>query len=334
LKMDSQQYSETVFYAFKQTETNDEEDADNSLEQKPSSMGRASTGWEKMLEGLFGSGFEIDGTWPMRTEMKGRALERVGTNALASSIVLVCRPRPLDAGTSTRREFLTLLKKELAPALRQLQKGNIAPVDFAQAAIGPGMAVFSRYQAVLESDGSPMRVRTALALINQSLDDYLSEQEGEYDGDTRWALAWYEQFGHNEAPYGVAETLSTAKNTSVHGLEEAGILVSRAGKVRLLKRDELDPAWNPATDKRLTVWEAAQHLIQALDKDGEQAAGTLLSQLGTLSETIRDLGYRLYTICERKGWSQDALAYNMLVVAWPRLKELAARQEPGQGKLL
>jgi putative DNA methylase len=320
-------YPVTIYYAFNLAE-NDEE----QLDLIPNSS-VASTGWETMLEGLTSNKFEIVGTWPMRTERQGRSIG-LGANALASSIILVCRPRPAEAGSLTRREFLNALKKELPPALRQLQLGSIAPVDLAQAAIGPGMAVYSRYQAVLESDGSPMRVRTALALINQALDDYLSEQEGEYDGDTRWALAWYEQFGHNEAPYGVAETLSTAKNTSVHGLEEAGILVSRGGKVRLLKREELDLEWNPATDKRLTVWEAAQHLIQALDKDGEQAAGTLLSQLGALSETIRDLGYRLYTVCERKGWTQDALAYNMLVVAWPRLKELAARQEPGQGKLL
>jgi putative DNA methylase len=255
-------------------------------------------------------------------------------NSLASSIVLVCRPRPTDAGNVTRREFLAALKKELAPALRQLQLGNIAPVDFAQAAIGPGMAVYSRYTAVLEADGTPMRVRAALGLINQSLDEFLSEQEGEYDGDTRWALAWYEQFGHNEAAFGVAETLSKAKNTSVQGLVEAGILEARGGKVRLLRRDEMDTNWDPEKDKRLNAWESVQHLIYALDKNGEEAAAALLSHLGVMSETARDLAYRLYTVCERKGWAQDALAYNMLVVAWPRLKELAARQEPGQGKLL
>lgn len=255
-------------------------------------------------------------------------------NALASSIVLVCRPRLADAPSATRRELLTALKKELAPALRQLQKGNIAPVDFAQAAIGPGMAVYSRYKAVLEADGAPMRVRQALALINQALDEFLAEQEGEYDSDTRWALAWYEQFGHNEAAYGVAETLSKAKNTSVQGLVEAGILEARAGKARLLRREELNPEWNPQADKRPTAWEAAQHLIHELDKNGESAAASLLAALGNLSESARDLAYRLYAVCERKKWAQDALSYNMLIVAWPRLRELAARKEIKQESLL
>jgi len=320
----------TVFYAFKQSETDEQGNSDLDVSSQ------VSTGWETMLEGLLKANFEITGTWPMRTENETRALATGGggTNALASSIVLVCRPRPDEISKVTRREFLSALKKELAPALRQLQLGSIAPVDFAQAAIGPGMAVFSRYKAILEADGTPMRVRTALALINQALDDYLSEQEGEYDSDTRWALAWYEQFGHNEAPYGVAETLSNAKNTSVKGLVEAGILEARGGKVRLLRRDEMDTDWDPEKDKRLTAWESVQHLIFALDQNGEEAAATLLSHLGSLSETARDLAYRLYTVCERKGWAQDALAYNMLVVAWPRLKELAARQEPAQKKLL
>jgi putative DNA methylase len=219
------------------------------------------------------------------------------------------------------------------------------------------MAVYSRYSRVLEADGSPMRVRTALALINQALDEFLAEQEGEYDADTRWALAWYEQYGFNDGPYGVAETLSKAKNTSVGGLEEAGVLVARAGKVRLLKREELSKAshpggmsvpttipmampagdieWDPSLDKRPTAWEAVQYLIRALDTHGEQGAALLLSRLGGLGETARDLAYRLYTICERKGWAQDALGYNMLVVAWPRLKEMArSKRDAEQGRLL
>jgi len=315
------QFPTTIFYAFKHTETDENEGLDAHL---PLVEARASTGWETMLSSLLASGFKITGTWPMRTERSG-GLRNFNQNALASSIVLVCRPRPVDALSVTRREFLAALKREIPAALKQLQQGNIAPVDLAQAAIGPGMAIFSRYRAVLEADGTPMRVRTALALINQALDEYLTEQEGEYDAETRWALAWFEQYGHEQGPYGVAQTLSTAKNTSVEGLVRAGGLEARAGKVRLLRRDELNPDWDPAHDKLLTVWEMAQYLIQALDKGGEKAAGALLTKLGAAGETARDLAYRLYTVCERKNWSQEAQAYNMLVVAWPRLKEQAGK---------
>jgi len=316
-------YPTTIFYAFKQTETDDETESDRFLVEN-----RASTGWETMLAGLIESGFQITGTLPMRTELITNLKKSI--NALASSIVLVCRPRPTDAPTLTRREFLAALQRELPPALHELQKGSIAPVDLAQAAIGPGMAVFSRCKQVLEADGSPMRVRTALALINQVLDEYLTEQEGEYDADTRWALAWYEQYGFNEGPYGDAETLSRAKNTSVEGMTEAGIIWARGGKVRLLRRDELNgsgggSAWDPSKDRRPTVWEAVQHLVRALDKEGEQAAAQLLARLGGLGETARQLAYRLYSLCERKGWAQEALGYNMLAAAWPRLKELAGK---------
>jgi putative DNA methylase len=316
----------TVYYAFKQSET-DEDDEENS------EVAIASTGWETMLEGLLQAKFTITGTWPMRTESSGRAVAR-NANALASSIVLVCRPRPVDAPTATRREFIASLKRELPPALKELQRGYIAPVDLAQATIGPGMAVFSRFSEVLDADGSPMRVRAALALINQTLDEFLTEQEGEFDSDTRWALAWFEQFGHNEGAFGDAETLSKAKNTSVNGLVHAGILEARAGKVRLLKRDELDADWTPEKDDRRAVWEATQYLIRALDEGGEQAAADLLRRLGSLGETARDLAYRLYSICERKGWASGALAYNMLAAAWPRLTELATRSTPRQDALL
>ncbi len=245
-----------------------------------------------------------------------------GSNALASSVVLVCRPKTEEAPLATRREFLNALKRELPAALKHLQQGNIAPVDLAQASIGPGMAIYSRYRRVLESDGSPMRVRTALALINQALDEYLAEQEGEYDADTRWALAWFEQHGFGEGVFGDAETLSKAKNTSVGGMVEAGILHSRAGKVRLLRREELDADWDPTMTKR-TVWEVAQHLIRTMDKHGESGAAVLLAQVGGLGEVARDLAYRLYTLCERKGWAAEALPYNGLVVAWPELVKLA-----------
>lgn len=321
----------TVYYAFKQSESDESSDAD---ENGDSELTTASTGWETMLEGVRRAGFSVTGTWPMRTELIGNLKKNI--SALASSIVLVCRPRPDNAALATRKEFITALRRELPEALRNLQRGNIAPVDLAQAAIGPGMAVFTRYAKVLESEGSPMTVRTALGLINQSLDEVLAEQEGEFDGDTRWALAWFEQFGMDDGPFGDAETLSKAKNTAVNGLEEAGILLTKGlkGKVRLVRRDELPLDWNPATDKRLTVWEVTQHLIHRLDQKGETGAAELVAQLGGIAEISRDLAYRLYSTCERKKWAQEALAYNSLVVAWPELTKLARQRtgDRGQGR--
>ncbi len=322
-KASDPQYPATVYYAFKQAEASDE--------------GLVSTGWETMLDGLVRTGFQITGTWPLRTELSNRMLAS-GTNALASSVVLACRRRPKDAGMITRRDFIGALQTELPTALRLLQRGNIAPVDLAQASIGPGMAIFSRYAQVVEADGSPMSVRTALALINQALDEFLAEQEGEYDGDTRWALAWFEQNAFDDAPFGDAETLSKAKNTSVGGMVEAGFLHARAGKVRLLRREELDEEWTPAGDRRRTVWEDVQQLIRALDTRGEDAAAGILSQLtGAEAESARDLAYRLYTLCERKGWAQEATAYNGLVVTWPELQRRAhdlAASAPQQDRLL
>jgi putative DNA methylase len=215
------------------------------------------------------------------------------------------------------------LRHELPEALKNLQHGNIAPVDLAQSAIGPGMAVFTRYAKVIESDGSAMSVRTALGIINQVLDEVLAEQEGDFDADTRWALAWFDQHGMDEAPFGVAETLSKAKNTAVGGLVDAGVVKAKAGKVRLVKRDELPDTWDPATDKRLTVWETTQHLIHTLQTKGESEAAALLNKLGGLGETARELAYRLYSICERNKWADEALAYNSLVIAWPELTKLA-----------
>ena len=304
----SSNYPLTIFYAYKQAE------AESSHDGVDSSGAFASTGWETMLEALLQARFVVTGTWPVRSE-RDQGLKS-GTNALASSIVLVCRPRHTDAPLTTRRDFLNALKRELPIALRNLQRGNIAPVDLAQAAIGPGMAVFSRYSKVLESDGTPMRVRTALQLINQTLDEVLAEQEGEYDADTRWAVAWFEQYGMEEGPYGVAETLSKAKNTAVGALVEAGILRAQGGKVRLLRRNELSSDWNPATAKRLTVWEVTQRLIRALQEQGEAGAAAILDHVGAYGEVARDLAYRLYTICERKKWADEALAYNSLVVEW------------------
>src|SRR5205814_7239530 len=208
--------------------------------------GTASTGWETFLDAVIRAGFATTGTWPMRTEL-GNRMRGMDSNALASSIILVCRPCPQDAPTVTRREFLTALKRELPDALAHLQRGNIAPVDLAQSAIGPGMAVYTRYTKVLDAEGKAIRVREALALINQTLDEVLAEQEGDFDADTRWALSWFEQSGFAEGEYGVAETLSTAKNTSVAGMVNASILASKSGKVRLLRPDELPADWDPAT---------------------------------------------------------------------------------------
>ena len=306
-------YPFTVYYAFKQAESEQKGQADESI---------ASTGWETMLEGLIKADFSIGGTWPMRSELSNRMVAS-GTNALASSIVLVCRPRPTDALKITRRQFLTELKRELPKALKTLQQGNIAPVDLAQASIGPGMAVFSQYAAVLENDGSPMRVRTALQLINQILDEFLTEQEGEFDGDTRWSLTWFEQYQFEPGQYGDAETLSKAKNTSVRGMVDAGILEAKAGKVRLLKREELKSDWSPESDSRMPDWEIAQYLIHELDQKGEMGTAELLSKLGSRGEVARDLAYRLYSLCDRKGWTQEALAYNSLVISWPEITRLA-----------
>jgi putative DNA methylase len=284
-----------------------------------------------MLNGLLSSGYSVTGTWPSRTEGATRMIA-MGTNALASSIVLVCRPRDVGAGVSTRRDFVNALRAELPDALRMLQRGNIAPVDLAQAAIGPGMAVFSRYAKVIEADGSAMTVRAALGLINQALDEILAEQEGDFDADTRFAVTWFEQRGAAEGPYGEADVLARAKDTSVKGMQEAGILVSRAGKVRLKARSELETDWDPATDRRLTVWEVAQHLIRRLEQGGESDAAQLLSRVEGLGETARELAYRLYQICERKAWAQEALGYNALVVSWPEIQRLAA-EAPVQATL-
>jgi putative DNA methylase len=311
----------TIFYAFKQSESQDDEVSSS-----------ASTGWEKMLQGLVDNQLMVTGTWPMRTELANRMLSS-GTNALASSIVLVCRPRPSTAGVTDRRGFLQRLKARLGHDLRVLQSGGIAPVDLAQAAIGPGMAVFSSYAKVVEPTGEPMTVRTALALINQVLDEVSAEQEGEFDEDTRWAIAWYSEYGHDDGPYGRADDLARAKNVSVDGLVRAGIVKAGAGKVRLLDREELDPAWDPSSDNRVTVWEVCQHLIHRLD-DGAESAGELLARVGGLGDAARDLAYRLFQIAESKKWAKEAGPYNALAAEWPELTRVASMGPAGQGTLL
>jgi putative DNA methylase len=274
-------------------------------------------------------GLSIDGTWPVRTERSARSVG-ISTNALASSIVLVCRKRPTAAPVTTRAEFIKALRSELPARLKLLQDGNIAPVDLAQASIGPGMAIFTRHSCVLEADDIPMTVKTALQLINQALDEFLSEQEAEYDVDTRFAITWFETHGMESGPYGSAETLATARGVAVSGVEASGILVANGGKVRLLSRKELPDGWDPRIDKRLTVWEGTQHLIRRLAGDGERAAADLLARLGSRGEVTRDLTYRLYGIWERKKWADEAL--NGLVVAWPELTRLAAQVPSGPAR--
>ena len=309
----------TIYYAFRQSEGK-------------SDQGVVSTGWETFLDAVVRSGFAISGTWPIRTERPTGM--KVAVNALASSIVLVCLTRPLDAPIATRREFVDKLRSELPDALRRMQAGNIAPVDLAQAAIGPGMAVFTRYSKVLDASGESVSVRDALALINQTLDEVLAEQEGDFDADTRWALAWFEQSGFTRGDFGVAETLSKAKNTSVSGLDEAGILESGAGKVRLLRPNELPEGWDPERERRLTIWEAAHHLVRVLDQ-GEAVAAEMMAKLGARAETARELAYRLYRICDQKNRSQEAQSYNALVQSWPEIATMA-RERPleRQGTLI
>ena len=301
----------TIYYAFKQTERRDD-------------SGVVSTGWATFLEAVMEAGFSITGTWPVRTERTTKLIG-LGANVLSSSIVLACRPRPADAPVATRREFQDALGVELPRALSHLQRSNIAPADLAQASIGPGMAVFSRYREVLNADGTRMSVGDALALINATLDEVLAEQEGDFDADTRWALTWFEQHGYGDGEFGIAEQLSKAKNTSVDGLVRAGIIDSRLGNVRIRKPSQLDPDWDPATDARLTVWEMTQHLLRTLETS-EEAAAELAAKLGSQVEAARDLAYRLYVVSERKRRAADALAYNGLVQSWPEIVRIAGEQ--------
>jgi putative DNA methylase len=295
----------TIYYAFKQSESDGTE-------------GTVSTGWETFLDAVIRAGFLISGTWPMRSEQQYR-MRGMDSNALASSIVLVCRKRPTIAPTATRREFVAALKAALPAALADLQRGNIAPVDLAQAAIGPGMAVYTRYAKVLDAQGKALSVREALALINETLDEALASQEGDFDADSRWALTWFDQHGFDEGEYGTAEQLSKSKNTSVAGMVEAGIVESKRGKVRLYRPDELPADWDPATDQRLSAWEVVHHLIRVLGTGGEGAAAALVAKLGAKAEVARELAYRLYTACERKKRNSEALAYNGLVQSWPEI---------------
>lgn len=297
----------TIYYAFKQSETADD-------------GGTSSTGWETFLQAVVDAGFVVTGTWPMRTEGDNRQVGN-NANALASSIVLVCRQRAADAASVSRREFIRELNAVLPEALDEMTRGGVnspvAPVDLSQAIIGPGMAIFSQYAAVLEADGRPMGVRTALQLINRFL------AEDDFDHDTQFCLHWFENFGWTTGKFGDANTLAQAKGTAVAALVSAGVVDSSRGDARLLRWIEMPRNWSPESDARLPVWEALHQLIRAFNQEGEPAAGALLARMPARAEPMRALAYRLYTLCERKGWAEDARAYNELVTAWTGIEQAA-----------
>lgn len=299
-------YPTTIYYSFKQSETKGDS--------------TTNTGWDSFLEAIHRSGFGLGGTWPMRTELTGNLKKKM--NALASSVVLVCRKRPVGADSVSRREFIRELNASLPAALDAMTRESedlpspVAPVDLSQAVIGPGMAVFSKYSAVLEADGSPMTVRTALQLINRFL------AEDDFDADTQFCLHWFDQYGWDQGIFGEADVLARAKATSVSGLVDAGVLRSGGGKVQLLRWSDFSADWNPNKDLRIPIWEVLHQLIRALRQSGESSAGKLLAygNVQSRAEAARQLAYRLYTLCERKGWAEDARAYNELITSWSAIE--------------
>ncbi len=300
----------TIYYAYKATETTKD--------------GRVrSTGWDTFLQAVVDAGFHVTATWPLRTELANRP-NALGTNVLASSIVLACRPRPSSAAPASRSEFIADLHDELPPAIKLLQSGNIAPVDLPQSTIGPGIKVFSRYSKVVEADGSTMRVSDALAIINQVLDDVLYGEESELDAETRFALAWYAQHGFEAGPFGDADSIARAKGTAVDGVVRAGVGESSGGKFRLYHRGELDENWDPASDPRLVAWEALQHLAARLERS-ESLAAELLKQLASVGDSARQLAYLMHKIASDKELTEEALIYNNLISAWPTLRERAPK---------
>ena len=294
----------TIYYAYKATETKDGE--------------VRTTGWDTFLQAVLDSGMQVNATWPMRTELGNRLLAS-NSNALASSIVLACRPRAVSASLATRGEFIAALREELPEAVGILQKSNIAPVDMAQSTIGPGIKIFSRYAKVVEADGSSMQVSAALGIINDVLGEVLDGEEAELDADTRFALTWFSEYGYNPGPSGEADSVARAKNTALSGIEEAGIGQARTGRFRLFERSELPPGWSPINDLRRTVWESVQYLICALDRSESEAA-ELLHTLGGYGERARQLAYLLYQKANDKGWAAEAGSYNGLITAWPNLR--------------
>ena len=308
----------TIYYAYKATETKEGE--------------IRTTGWDTFLQAVLDAGLQINATWPMRTETKSRLVAQ-GSNALASSIVLACRARAESAALATRGEFIAALRDELPEAVRLLQSGNIAPVDMAQSTIGPGIKVFSRYARVVEADGSSMSVSTALGIINDVLGEILDGEEAELDPDTRFALTWFSEHGYDPGPSGDADSVARAKNTSLAGIEEAGVGEAREGKFRLFERTELLPDWSPVDDQRLTVWEVLQYLVAALHRSESEAA-ELLHTLGGNGDRARQLAYLLYQKANDKGWASEAGAYNGLITAWPTLQSTADATGPSQPSLL
>lgn len=306
----SSEFPAAIYYAFKQSEV--------------AEGGVSSTGWATFLSAIIEAGYSVVGTWPIRTE-RDTGL-KVAMNVLANSVVLVCRKKDATAEIITRAEFIRALKRELPPAIVELQAANIAPADMPQSAIGPGMGVFSRYKAVLESDDSPMSVKTALQLINRELDEYLGGIQGEFDADTRFAITWFEQHGIGKGEYGVADNLARARGISVDSVKHAGIVDSAAGKVRILSRDELDDEWDPEEDRHLTVWECLQHLVKLHETDGiSHDTAVLLKKINTQAEAVKDLAYCLYDISANKRKdAKEATAYNALIADWTELTKAAA----------
>ena len=335
-KLDAR-YPLTVYYAFKQEDSVDDGEIGDDEEKKDSVD--LTTGWETLLEALISSGFTITATWPVRAAQKWRQVS-MGTSSLASYIVLACRPRQESASRVGRNAFVAELKRELPPALKHLQQGNVAPVDFAQAAIGPGMAVFSRYAAVLESSGKAMSVRTVLGLINGLKDELLGESVEELDRDTRWAVLWFDEMGFEPGEAGQANLLANAHATALNGLVAAGIVEVKGNQVRLLRPEELPTDWDPREDARLTVWEMTHHLLRVYyhEKRGDEATAALLRKLGSKADVARDLAYKLFTVAENKKRSAEAQGYNALVLGWPELAQLAqgipAEQTVTQTKFL
>lgn len=307
----SERFPATIYYAFKQSEVSQE--------------GVSSTGWATFLQAVISAGYSVVATWPVRTEMASRMVAS-GTNALANSVVLVCRKRPTDADAVTRAEFVRSLKRELPAALKELLNANIAPADMPQSAIGPGIGVFSRYRAVLESDDSPMTMKTALQIINRELDEYLGGIQGEFDPETRFAITWFEQNGMNGGEYGVANNIATARGISVEGVKHAGIVYSEAGRVRILRRDELSESWEPESDAHLTIWECLQYLVRIHEKDGiSQATTQLMKKIEPYADAVRDLAYCLYDLsANKRNDAKEATAYNALIADWAELSKQAA----------